>query len=94
MTNDHINWEEMYAMYAGVIYGSIIKLTDNKAIAEKLLCLTFVRLKEDDFFKRSGRNTHAALIKYTNLFSLQLMPELLPSLKKDKEPLKMFYDGK
>jgi len=45
---DFNNWSSIYDKYAGVMYGNILAIINNKAMAELIFIQAFERLKADN----------------------------------------------
>lgn len=63
-----IDWEYLYDNFSPLIYGAILKITDNKEIANQILLDVFVSLKTTKFI---GISLVACLLKSTKLVAAQ-----------------------
>ena len=46
--NNNLAWNILYDRYAAVMYGNILNITKNKALAEEIFITAFIRLKNDN----------------------------------------------
>ena len=47
-SNNGSAWNTLYDKYAAVMYGNILNITKNKALAEEIFIVAFIRLKKDN----------------------------------------------
>ena len=46
--NSNSAWNTLYDKYAALMYGNILNITKNKALAEEIFIFAFIRLKNDN----------------------------------------------
>jgi hypothetical protein len=62
---DPAGWEYMYDKYASVIYGTLLKLTNDQALAEKILVKSFIGLKKTDLVTQKEKSLLLFLLHHT-----------------------------
>lgn len=95
--NDPSVWEHVYDNYAPLMYGTILKLTEDEAIAAQLLEQTFLDLKRNNILSRISTTICHKILRHTykltvnHLKSLGLSPSKTLSLDGNNKHINMFY---
>ena len=63
--NNDSGWSHLYDKYAPIMYGVILKVTDNDNIANEILIRAFILLKQQNKFSAFTNNLCVSLIKHT-----------------------------
>ena len=53
--NNHLAWEQLYDIYAALMFGAILRLTDDIPMAEKILVQSFSTLNLKDHFPGTNK---------------------------------------
>ena len=71
--NNHSAWEYLYKKYNEVIYGAILRLTDNETIAKEILTQLFVELKANKALLRSKKPLCLCLLHHAYTISIKVL---------------------
>ena len=95
--NDPSVWEHIYDNYAPLMYGTILKLTEDEAIAGELLERAFLDLKRDNILSRVSTTICHKILRHTykvtinHLKSLGLTPSITQSAVENNKHINLFY---
>lgn len=95
--NDPSVWEHIYDNYAPLMYGTILKLTEDEAIAGELLERAFLDLKRDNILSRVSTTICHKILRHTykvtinHLKSLGLTPSITQSPVENNKHINLFY---
>ena len=90
-------WEHVYDNYAPLMYGTILKLTEDEEIAGELLEQAFLDLKRKNILSRISTTICHKILRHTykltvnHLKSLGLAPSKTPSSVKNNKYIDLFY---
>lgn len=76
-TNKNLGWIAVYNKYAAVMYGNILNITKDKALAEEIFIIAFKRLKED----QNEVSISCSIPLYLCAFGKKIIMEYLDSEK-------------
>lgn len=95
--NDPSVWEHIYDNYAPLMYGTILKLTEDEAIAGELLERAFLDLKRDNILSRVSTTICHKILRHTykvtinHLKSLGLASSITQSAVENNKHINLFY---
>ena len=95
--NDPSVWEHVYDNYAPLMYGTILKLTEDEAIAAELLEQAFLDLKRKDILSSISTTICHKILKHTyeltvnHLKAIGLTPSKTISTDDNHTHINMFY---
>ena len=95
--NDPLVWEHVYDNFAPLMYGTILNLTGDEAIAGELLEQAFLDLKKKNILTQISTTICHKILRHTykltvnHLKSLGLAPSKTQSLIDNNAHINMFY---
>ena len=66
-------WNTLYDKYAALMYGNILNITKNKALAEEIFITAFIRLKKDNKKVPAQCSISLYLCAYVKKITLEYM---------------------
>ncbi|MBC7689235.1 MAG: hypothetical protein H7211_13770 [Aquabacterium sp.] len=60
-----LGWHPLYEKYSGMMYGSIMRLTDDKNLADKILTIIFLRIAKNGFALKDKELLYLKLLQFT-----------------------------
>lgn len=95
--NDPSVWEHIYDQYAPLMYGTILNLTRDEAIAGELLEQAFLDLKRNNILLRISTTICHKILRHTykltinHLKTIGLAPSKTPSPHENMTHIDLFY---
>ena len=78
-------WEHLYNKYAAVMYGAILRFTDDQDLAEEILVESFVQLKTKSILASANRLLCLSVLHHTFLVVKRILESRGIALKHDIE---------
>lgn len=66
-------WEYLYDKYAAMMYGAILRVTDNTVLADKILVRSFLNCKKNRFFAATKTSLCLALLRVANAAAKEIL---------------------
>lgn len=95
--NDPSVWEHVYDNYAPLMYGTILKLTEDEVIAAELLEQAFLDLKRKNILSRISNTichkilSHTYKLTVNHLKTIGLTPSKIQSTHDNTTHINLFY---
>ncbi len=68
-----IGWTNLYNKYAAVMYGFILQLTDEIAVADEILLQSFLALKIDNSLLKQNKTLCIGILVHTHTNALKIL---------------------
>ena len=60
-----LGWESLYEKYSGMMHGAVLRLTQDKGVADKILTTIFLRLNKYNFQETGLKPLYQVLLHFT-----------------------------
>lgn len=71
--NNLLAWEYLYDNYAPIMYGAILRVTDNEKLAEEILIQSFVHFKANKTLSETKKTLSVSLLHHTYLTATKIL---------------------
>jgi len=88
--NHSLGWESLYDMYAPMMYGAILQLTDDEKVAENILVESFAQLNENMSLLQNAKPIYMCLLHHTYLTAKKFLNGTIKVQKDDYAVTAMF----
>ena len=68
-----VGWANLYDKYAAVMYGFILQLTEETAVADEILLQSFLGLKLDSSLLRLKKTLCIGILVHTHTYALKIL---------------------
>jgi len=74
-----LGWHPLYEKYSGMMYGSIMRLTDDKNLADKILTIIFLRIAKNGFALKDKELLYLKLLQFTCSITKEILAKQVMS---------------